>query len=105
MWFEKGNARVSDLSWAIGPGLSVRTPVGPIRFELSHRAGRPTVSAEDLLEFVNAGHPPAYRLGGEGGVSALDAPPGLPLGAMDDYTHIPHHFSQLNVSATRLNIC
>jgi serine phosphatase RsbU (regulator of sigma subunit) len=42
------------------------------------------------LEFVNAGHPPAYRLGGDGRVSALDAPPGLPLGAMGDYAHTPH---------------
>jgi serine phosphatase RsbU (regulator of sigma subunit)/pSer/pThr/pTyr-binding forkhead associated (FHA) protein len=42
------------------------------------------------LEFVNAGHPPALRLGGEGGVSALDVPPGLPLGALGDYTHTPH---------------
>ena len=42
------------------------------------------------LEFVNAGHPPAYRLGGDGRVAALEAPPGLPLGAMGDYAHGPH---------------
>jgi serine phosphatase RsbU (regulator of sigma subunit)/pSer/pThr/pTyr-binding forkhead associated (FHA) protein len=41
------------------------------------------------LEFVNAGHPPPFVLGSDGTVSALDARPGPPLGALASHTYAP----------------
>jgi serine phosphatase RsbU (regulator of sigma subunit) len=45
------------------------------------------------LEFVNAGHLPPVRLGTDGGVGILEAAPGLPLGAMGDYSYVPQHLT------------
>jgi sigma-B regulation protein RsbU (phosphoserine phosphatase) len=45
------------------------------------------------LEFVNAGHLPPVRLGTDGKVEVLEAVPGLPLGAMADYTYVPQHLT------------
>ena len=41
VWLDKGEARIPDLSWAFGPGLSFRSPVGPIRFEYGIRINPP----------------------------------------------------------------
>ena len=45
------------------------------------------------LEFVNAGHLPPVRLGTDGKVAVLEAVPGLPLGAMADYSYVPQHLT------------
>ncbi len=45
------------------------------------------------LEFVNAGRLPPVRLGTDGKVEVLEAVPGLPLGAMADYTYVPQHLT------------
>jgi serine phosphatase RsbU (regulator of sigma subunit) len=43
--------------------------------------------ASGEIEYVNAGHMPPYVLTPEGALQALDAPPGLPLGAMPGFVH------------------
>jgi serine phosphatase RsbU (regulator of sigma subunit) len=49
--------------------------------------------ANGHLAFVNAGHLPPVRLGTDGTVSVLEASPGLPLGAMGDYSYVPQHLT------------
>jgi serine phosphatase RsbU (regulator of sigma subunit) len=43
------------------------------------------------LAYVNAGHLPPVRLGTDGKVDVLEASPGLPLGAIEDYSYVPQH--------------
>jgi len=47
----------------------------------------------ELAEFVNAGHLPPVKLGTDGKVQVLEAVPGLPLGAMADYSYVPQHLT------------
>jgi serine phosphatase RsbU (regulator of sigma subunit) len=55
--------------------------VGCLNLEIGH------------LEFVNAGHLPPVRLGTDGKVDVVEAVPGLPLGAMADYSYVPQHLT------------
>jgi phosphoserine phosphatase RsbU/P len=49
--------------------------------------------ASGEVEYVNAGHVPPYVLKAGGAVEALDAPPGLPLGAMAGFAHAPRRLT------------
>jgi outer membrane protein assembly factor BamA len=41
VWLDKSHASFGDFSWAVGPGLSIRSPVGPIRFDYGIRINPP----------------------------------------------------------------
>jgi len=45
--------------------------------------------ATGQLDYVNAGHPPPPRLGHDGSVETVDAPPGPPLGAIPSHVYAP----------------
>jgi outer membrane protein assembly factor BamA len=40
VWSRRHQVQLSDLDFAVGPGLSVRTPIGPVRADLGVRLGR-----------------------------------------------------------------
>lgn len=41
VWQKKSHVQLSDFSWAFGPGLAIRSPVGPIRFDYGIRINPP----------------------------------------------------------------
>lgn len=41
VWLDKDQANFGDFSWAFGPGLAIRSPVGPIRFDYGIRINPP----------------------------------------------------------------
>jgi outer membrane protein insertion porin family len=41
VWSRKRNFHFDDLSWAFGPGLAIRSPIGPIRFDYGIRINPP----------------------------------------------------------------
>lgn len=41
VWFHKRELSLADLSYAVGPGLAIKSPVGPIRFDYGIRLNPP----------------------------------------------------------------
>jgi outer membrane protein insertion porin family len=41
VWSRKRDFHFSDLSWAFGPGIAIRSPIGPIRFDYGIRINPP----------------------------------------------------------------
>jgi outer membrane protein insertion porin family len=41
VWLHKSDAGFGEFSWAFGPGLAIRSPVGPIRFDYGIRINPP----------------------------------------------------------------
>ncbi len=56
LWTRSEAFRLTDLEFAVGPGLVIRTPVGPLRFDLGIRLGPGDDQPARVLHFA-IGHP------------------------------------------------